>query len=253
MAGQENEMNNSIIDLLSVGKMYKLLETPNFTYDQLLTSILNITESEADDWDIVDWENKIRELKGFNKNTGKYNKLEVDGRTFRYINFLNVSFAEFIDINNFWTGRRMDMLMSIFWRLEITAETSTENPVLEKYPIPLNKRWDILKSVSVKYYYRIEKDIEELNDRARKAYPMLYPKSDGVEEKDMGVENLNARDLILRKAEMKKKEAYQKDAWHHLLWKVSGGDITKWDDILKQPWWRVFTALKIEKIQSKMD
>jgi len=229
----------TIIDKITISKLKKLGD--NFTEDDMIRVALSLSEKDFDDLPLSEYKKYLKELKSFKKKS--YPFLNYKDYTFYYIDINNISFGEYIDIKNFFIKKRFDLLLPIFYRLEKEEPSDLEDRKLEDWgSFDLMKRSKILSNQSFKYIHQIENDFLNLEKKIRTNYPLF---DEEVEDAAPAFEDV--RDLKRWEIEKKKKENYDKMAWSFILYNLSSGDITKYNDILKLSIWTVFNHLKIMK------
>lgn len=168
---------------------------------------------------------------------------EVDN--FKLINIGRLTLGEFIDIEHWIVEpiKNIHLIASVLirgWRINDWSHLEIEpytfdiydrgNIFLEK---PINKVWGVYK-----LYMDFRKQF--MDD-----YSTLFedPDYDVIEDED----KLSPEELKEIKEEIEKDKKLAKFSWTRLIWDLSGGDITKMDEITNQPIKWVFNNLSMKK------
>jgi hypothetical protein len=225
-----------MIEKFKVKHLIKIYNNENRSYDDLLKEILELSDEEVDNYDILEWEDLITQLKGIDR-SGKFNNIESSDYYFK--SPTTWTLAEYIDSKTFISNGRLDLFLCIFWRKKG-----------EQWGFPLNERMEYMNNLSVKYFYQCEDIYMKFENDISKSYPMLFENDDDNDEQPPE-DVVDKRMMMQIKTERIKREQLKRDGWNHIIWGLCNNDVTKWDSILKTPYLRILTVLKLEKIKSK--
>ena len=213
--------------------------------DEIVKYVYNYSEDQLDEMEMEEYSNLISSVLNLKDyNFVKYNKLKIDDNIFKYKDILDITFGEYLDLQNFAKNNDIEKIMTIFWRLPIENDRKYDQVKLENYHFDTNIRSEIFKEVSCKYYFQIQKDILKLEDLIKNNFDDLFNESG---EKPESIEFENKRDELEYIHNQKIRKSYSKNAWKYTTYALSGGDILKFEEVYDLNFIFVLNFMKLEK------
>jgi hypothetical protein len=206
----------------------RTLETKTIYSNSLeILSILTNIPSNDDIWDDMDIDdmnkliNSILWLKNeptnnFKKSIGEYEIIDIN----------RITFGEFLDLEYLYTDyyNNLSKICATLYRKYKIDEWGIKR--YEPYPeYDIEERAIYFEDVVISDVYGIIKYYLDFKSLINKTYDLFEPTEIDDEE---------ALDEEDREAENQEK-VYRNWAWESILYKLSNGDITKYDDILSKP------------------
>ena len=210
-----------------------------------ILSILNNVEYDDEMWDSITFTQMNNEISKYNwllTEPAQTHVPEIFEYTYKDIN--KVTLAEFIDIDYFMNTEtkfeHIDKVIAILYRRKRINEWGVEE--IEPYSYDVNERAELFKPVPISKKYGITKAYHSFKKMINDNYQLLFePNYDDIEEDEDYI--ADAEDKELERLEALNK----KWGWENVLWKLSGGDITKYESILEMPFIFVMNQLSFQK------
>lgn len=194
----------------------------------ILTDILP-DDDIWDDMDINDLTRYIVSLKWLKQEPTTNPSKKIDEYTLLDIN--KITFGEFIDLEHFFTDyyNNLPLICSILYRK--TKLDEWQNIQYEKYNYDIYTRQSFFLDQPITKVYGVLKYYLDFKNSIHNNYQSLFEPI--IEEDDDYSEEDITDPEELKEIEEEKK--HKKWAWENILYKLSEGDITKYDAILDKP------------------
>jgi hypothetical protein len=233
---------NQYIELIELDKE----ELSFFTKHIEVLAIITDTTSDDDIWQEMDVEeiaNIIKGLKWLRYPPSNYKK-EILKYHFKSLN--NLTLGEFIDLEYYFSDdykKNLPIICSVLYRNKMVDVWGNE--IIEEYSfIDINKRAEEFKMVSIDSVFGVIEEYLKFKKDFHDNYAKHFEPEYDEDEEDIQNSELfspeEKEELLKEKEEEKKKTKW---GWENILYKLSNGDITKYDAILKLPLIFVFNQL----------
>ena len=171
-------------------------------------------------------------------------KIEKDFNEYKLIDFNDLTFGEFIDIENFLAADPIQnkiLLCSILYKKWKFDEWN--NIIFEPYIYDINERAKLFQDCSIVFVESLFDSWLNFKSNFMKNYEQLFEKD--VDEKfDEEVSGADAKEQKKLMIEDKKRRKW---SWENLIWNLSSNDITKFEQIFSQKLILVFNILSMRK------
>jgi hypothetical protein len=231
---------NQFIDIKNIE-----VETSNILFNINLLSILTNTLVDDKMWSDL----YITELGDLMKNIQwcktvpsiNYKK-EINGLKFK--DFYTLTLGEYIDIDTFISENCIDNLPKICAILYRNYKYDEyDNLILEPYTnIDIAKRSVLFNDISINDIYGIILDFNRFKEHIIKSFGGIF--NPNLDDEDLDDEDLD--DIAVQK-EIEKEKLQTKWSWEFILYQLSNGDITKYDEILSLPFIFILNQLSFKK------
>jgi len=230
---------------ISLYKLTEDIDKGSYEKNIEVMSILTDTMPDDDEWldmDIEDLADSISSLKWISTTTPtlifnkKINGLEI-------IDINKLSFGEFIDLDSLFGDNYYNNLTKIAAILyKKTKVDEWGNTLYEPYgKYDINKRAILFEEVYITEIYGILSYYLEFKKELFNIYELLFEPTFDDEENDDEEYDDEERDII------KQEEVAKKWSWENILYKLSEGDITKYDAITEMPVIFIFNQMSFLK------
>jgi hypothetical protein len=175
----------------------------------------------------------------------KFDKLEL-----KYIGFDSLNLAEFIDLDTFYCNDIIDnlhLVAGILYRQERIDNWKT--PIKEPYNFDPETRGHLFKNIPVTEIVGIIDSFRKFHSKFLEDYEGLFPEPDELPEPE---EEETLEERKERQKRIKEEEQQQKWGWERLIFELSGGDITKIDEVLETNLILTFNQLSMKR-EMKLD
>jgi hypothetical protein len=226
----------TIIDNLTIEIYQKNLN--NWDIDKLLKSIIE----ELDELPVDEYYKIIDELNGYKKIRYDY----IEELDLYYHDPFSFTLGEYIDLQSFHKKSKLDMLTTLCWRKRGDVDSFSDFKPEPWGSFNIGKRAEILKKLSIKYFYQIESDFLKLESIIKKNYPRIFTTPDDSPEPVIK----DKRELAKIKAEKIKMENFQKESWFRTVWGLSGENILNIPQIYNLP---IFTVLRTIDLKIRLN
>jgi len=232
-----------LIDKLKIKSFRKLdkEKLSDIDWDKLLVQLLDITEEEADKIELSEWTEMLSEIKSIRKEDYNFDKIKIGDDTFWFYPPNLFSLAEYLDVKTFLNTLNLNLFVMVFFRRkDESGKIIPWGQSLGELPLKFDE-------LSIKYFYQCERLFFKFEEDIKRGFPMLFTE----EENEQGEEDVvtDKRQQMQLRVERIKREQLKKEAWNNIIWGLCNNDITKWDQILRTPYLRILTVLKLEKIR----
>ena len=204
---------------------------------------------EVEDWNSSDLVNKYNKLCRINEISDKYeNQIEIEKTILTLINFSHISLGQFIDIEE-WISEGLKMnFHKIVAALYVIQEKNglKENTVESYEEINVPIRSELIDDLPINDVHGAVKLYLNFRDKFFKSYDIF---KDPFE--DVKVDELDDEEKKIFEEEKTKAEQDEKSKWMRILNILSGGDVTKFDKILKMNLFLAFNQLSYLVAESK--
>lgn len=219
----------------------RTLETRSIYSNSLeILAILTDTTSNDevwDDMDLDDMNNLINDILWLKNEPSNNFKRHIDDLEIIDIN--KITFGEFLDLEYYFTDyyNNLGKICAVMYRKHRIDEWGIKR--YEPYPeYDINERAMFFEDKSITDVYGIIKYYLDFKEMINKTYDLFEPSIDDDELDELDEEDIEAE---------KQEKVYRNWVWENILHKLSNGDITKYDDILKKPIIFIFNQLSFQK------
>lgn len=205
---------------------------------EILSILTNIpTDDEVwDEMDIEELNDHINSILWLKSEPSKLFKKVIND--FEIIDINKITFGEFLDLEYLFTDyyTNFTKICATLYRKYKIDEWGIKR--YEPYPdYNIEERSLIFEDLYITDVYGVIKYYLEFKDLIYKTYDLFEP-TDIDDEEEMDEED---------KAAEQQEKVYRNWAWENILYKLSNGDVTKYDDILNKPIIFIFNQLSFMK------
>lgn len=229
---------------------YILLKNPeeirNMTFGEhsRILSILTDTLPEDDIWEDMDIIEMIEIIDGLNwLRNPPTNDFKRDLSGLKVVPIETITLGEFIDLDSLFSSDYIEnftKIIGIFYRK--TKEDEWGNVIYEPHGVyDFEKRGELFLEYPITYFFGLINYFIEFKKMINSSYEPLFEPV--ITEEDEEEQEYDAEE----QEEIKKEQVYKKWAWESLLHKLSDGDLTKYDTLLKMPVIFIFNQLGFRK------
>lgn len=219
----------------------RTLETRSIYSNSLeILAILTDTTSNDEIWDDMDLDDMndlINDILWLKNEPSTNFKRHIDDLEIVDIN--KITFGEFLDLEYYFTDyyNNLSKICAVMYRKYKYDEWGIKR--YEPYPeYDINERAMMFEDKFITDIYGVIKYYLDFKEMINRTYDLFEPAID-----DEDLEELDEEDLEAEKQE----KVYRNWVWENILHKLSNGDITKYDDILKKPIIFIFNQLSFQK------
>jgi hypothetical protein len=221
------------------------LQSTDFYKAVEMVSILtetDINDSDIEDMDINEFTKIINELKWFSSQPPLDFKKEISG--LQCIEMNTLTLGEFIDLEHYFSEsyiKNLPQICAILYRQSKLDDW--DNIVIEPYDnINIEERAKLFIDIPISHNYGIIDYYIKFKTMFYNNYRTLFNVQDDEDDEDDEDKN----DIELQK-EIKREKLVAKWSWENTLDKLTGGDLTKYDDILNLKLIFVFNQMSFTK------
>ncbi len=159
--------------------------------------------------------------------------------------FSDIRLGEFIDIEYYLNNDSIDgklMLASILYRRYKVDEWN--NIIYEPYVYDPIERSEIYKSVPIPIIEGLMEGYLNFRNNFLKNYQQLFESEDSFDD---NFEDLQGREVAEMKKAVAENKKKKKWGYENLIWNLSGGDVTKFEQIFDMRLILVFNVLSMRK------
>lgn len=239
-----NNWDEVLLDQYILLKNQGEIKNMVFSEHSRILSILTDTLPEDDVWedmDIIEMFSLIEKLKWLNH--PPTNDFKVDLNGLKVIPIETITLGEFIDLDTLFSEdyiENLPKIIGIFYRK--IKEDEWGNLIYEPHGVyDFQKRGELFLESPITYFYGLINYFMGFKKMINSSYEPLFEPV--ISEEDEEEQEYDAEE----QEEIKREMVHKKWAWESLLHKLSGGDLTKYDTLLKMPVIFIFNQLGFRK------
>jgi len=232
----------------------ELLSLDNTDYNSMsvynleVLSIISDTDKDDDVWQDMDIDDLFviyNNTKWLLNEPNKKHLKEIDNKELKDFNTLTL--GEFIDIQYFFNDNyisNIHLICAILFKQYKLDEWN--NKIYEPYEYNIYERSNTYLEIPITNIYGIISNYLEWKDNFMTSYTNLFEVEANITEEEM-YEGLDQNEIDELNAELEADKQLSKWNWERILYDLSGGNITKFNDILNMNIILVFNILSMKK------
>ena len=244
------EMYLELIDVIK-DDSYDDDETKSF---EIVSILLDKSLEDVEDMDYLEFNKALRNISFMNEPIKSHNcnVIKLAGTKLELINFKDLEFGAFIDLEHYFTDNYLNnlpIIFSILYRQVVTPTTALNKAVLEPYGSWLDIRPQLLEKVPITSLYEVLTKYIDFRQGVYSSYKGMFQGDEEQlteqEEKEI-ISNMTTKE----RQEYEQEKRVGKWSWTLMLLKLANNDVTNIDKAASM---KVFEALNLLAMKQELN